>query len=155
MRNQRKTKPTKRVIEPVEPSESKQPVQQYLTEDPPGFILKFVESVNGYGLFVDKPIRNGEYIINYRGVHIQDKDAIENPYVYAYTFKRAHFCIDARNKFSGLARYINDVDYYTDQPNCKPIFTELKSSNKDSPASTVSFIALRDIEIGKFALKFS
>lgn len=117
--------------------------QHWRNKDPTGFEKKPIDFAAGYGLFVTKSFENNEFLLNYRGKH-SDEAPVSN-YVYEYHVGSKSCFIDATAESSGLARYINDTDPFH-KPNCKPVVTFYKN------ASTITFIAIRDINSGKSIL---
>ena len=102
----------------------------------------WIESVNGYGLVTERNILKGDFVCNYRGIHSQKGDS-KNPMVFGYEHDGQDYFIDASDLESGLARFVNDVDAIIKHPNLKSVVTECGDS------STVSYIAVQDISIGK------
>ena len=129
----------------------------YLEEDPAGFEIKQVNAHVGLGLFAEKPIPCGHFIVNYRGKTIdyttlQDLDERKQTYVFYYKHEGKNFAIDASDPDSGIARYINDVDFYTNA-NCRPK-RRLLANEKGGFTVLIAFFAVADIKAGKLFFVF-
>ena len=122
-------------------------VHMYLNEDPPGISRRETDYSGGFGLFADRQFDKDEYIINYRGLHVDEAEA--GPYVYNYALNGTTTkCIDAGDENSGLGRFINDIDPFT-EANCEAKILRYYTDDTEM-MSTIYFRALHDINIGEF-----
>lgn len=138
---ERTVKRAKRKIKKSEWSETSQNPIDFLDCDPKNLITKKLHYANGFGLFAGRKFVENEFIVNYRGVHV-DNNNDDNDYVYTYDYMGTYYGIDARHPDSGCARYINDMDAHH-EPNCKPIVKVFEDGQR-----TICFRATRDISKG-------
>lgn len=69
-------------------------------------------SATGLGLFATEPIKRGEFVIEYTGNKISNKEADEHPNRYLFSLN-SRFTIDGSTR-TNIARYIN----HSCLPNC-------------------------------------
>jgi hypothetical protein len=121
----------------------------YIDKDPPFLVVKDVylpfsgdPNMAQSGLFVAQFVPKDSFVINYRGIRRSSKpDDME--YVFSVEVGCKTTYIDAMDKNSGLARYINCSDH-TAPPNIKQ-----RRHKSPSNKEVVSFSAIRDIESGE------
>lgn len=76
-------------------------------------ILKVKRGVDGLGLFAQAPIKKDEYIIEYWGPHLTDKEVEQKGGQYLFEVKK-NVTIDGTHR-TNTARYIN----HSCRPNCE------------------------------------
>ncbi len=69
-------------------------------------------SRSGLGLFAKTPIKKGDFIIEYRGKLVKEKDAAYGRYLFSVN---SRWVVDGSGR-KNLARYIN----HSCRPNCEP-----------------------------------
>ena len=98
---------------------------------------------SGSGLFVNRPFKKDEFIINYRGKIKTQNRSTDN--VYSIKTGAPEFLVvDASDNLDCLARFINDVDPFHVQ-NCRTI-----KIYKDGTTSwTIAIFATKSIDTGE------
>ena len=58
--------------------------------------MTWIDAIDGYGILAASSFGNGEFIVNYRGVHSSDAETeIISPCVYMYEHEKKRFVVDA------------------------------------------------------------
>ena len=105
-------RPRYRICDPNPPNDT----FELLQSDLPCFEVKKVLEA-GSGLFVNRPFRKDEFIINYRG-KIKTQNRITDNVYRIETGAPEFLVVDASDNLDCLARFINDVDPFHVQ-NCR------------------------------------
>ena len=115
---------------------------EFLRSDAPCFEVKDVLKA-GSGLFVNRPFKKDEFIINYRGKIKAQNISTDN--VYSIETGAPEFLVvDASDNLDCLARFINDVDPFHVQ-NCRP----MKSYKSGTTSWTKAIFATKSIDTGE------
>ncbi|XP_078790071.1 uncharacterized protein LOC105358446 isoform X3 [Oryzias latipes] len=79
--------------------------------------VKFINAVKGRGVFATHPFNKGDFIVEYRGDMINEKECERRKRVYhhscatfmfAFRWKEKIWCIDASREDGSLGRFVND-----------------------------------------------
>ena len=111
----------------------------FLDSDPPNLYVKEGERA-GYGLFVQRAFKKGEFIINYRGEVKTASEAQDNVYSIE-SGPPENLVVDVSNRTECIARFINDVDQFHVQ-NCRPV----KVYDKEKSTWAIAIFATKNIE---------
>ena len=115
---------------------------EFLQSDPPCFEVREVPKA-GSGLFVNRPFKKDEFIINYRGTVKPQNISTDN--VYSIETGAPEFLVvDASDNLDCLARFINDVDPFHVQ-NCRTI----KIYKDGTTTWTIAIFATKSIDTGE------
>ena len=124
-----------------DPNPPKDPIK-FLQSDPNCFEVKEILKA-GSGLFVNRPFKKYEFIINYREKIKAQKRSTDNVYSIE-TGARDFLVVDASDILDCLARFITDVDPFL-VLNCRTI-----KIYKDSTTSwTIAIFATKSIDTGE------
>jgi hypothetical protein len=100
----------------------------------------------GMGLFARKSFATGDFLLNYRGIFRDDSSNEASEYTFGFVYQGINKCVDASAPNSGLARYINDVDWEK-KPNCKCKLYKFNDASGEQQCC-IEIRAVRNIEIG-------
>ncbi|XP_041864344.1 N-lysine methyltransferase KMT5A-A-like isoform X2 [Melanotaenia boesemani] len=120
-----------------------------LGEDKEGFDVKYINSFKGRGVFSCRPFEKGDFLIEYRGDFITEKeqqnrlaiyhDALK-VFLFDFQFNGKQLCVDAAKEDGSLGRLVNDDDK---NPNSK-----MKVIRVDGRPHLCLF-ALKNIAVGE------
>ncbi|XP_049897382.1 2-5A-dependent ribonuclease-like [Epinephelus moara] len=104
-------------------------------KDKDTFEKKFINEEKGYGVFANKNIEPGEFLLEYVGRHITGPEGedlfkeyadVDAAFLYFYSFQGQTFCVDGSKTTERLGRFIND-DHINPNSKIKIILDEQKT----------------------------